>query len=151
MMLCLLAARQATAEPVLRAYAGANGVWYDGDNPNDFEAGGNLRASLSPHISLVGAGYYGFSHSYLRGSAGLRITATDANDPNFSVGIGMQRHFSSEPDIRPEEWAPDASIGWRPWAATNPRVILIAQAGYGLDTEKAFALAGVRYEFGGER
>src|SRR4249920_1914303 len=112
-MLCAMPASAQTS--VVKAALGAQGVWYD-DNvkPSDFELGGNVRASLSPHISAVGAGYYGFAHSYLRGSAGFRITATEVDDPDFSIGLGMVYNFSSEPSIRPEEWTPDASMGWRP-------------------------------------
>lgn len=146
MLLCATATTPAMAADEIFGFAiGANGVWFD-DNaePSDFEIGGNVKASLSPHFSAVGAGYYGFGHSYLRGSAGFRVTATDVNDPTFSLGLGMQYHFSSEPNIRPEEWAPDASVGWRPWTS-QPRVILVALGSYGMDTNQATLMAGVRY------
>jgi hypothetical protein len=140
----------APPEPIFKLYAAANGIWYDGDPtlPPDFEIGATGRASLSPHISGVGSLYYGFDNSYLRGSAGARITATDVNDPNFSIGVGIQYYFSSENDIRPQEWAPDVAIGWKPWPQTMRRLIVGALGTYGLDSKKALLLAGVRYELG---
>lgn len=152
-LFCGLACRDARAaspgDVVVRFAAGANGIWFDDSaNPSDFEAGAAARASLSPHFSVVGSGYYGFAHSYLRGSAGIRVTATDVDNPDFSIGLGVQRHFSSEPALRPEEWAYDASIGYRPWPETNPKVTLIAQGGYGIDSNQASYLAGVRYTLG---
>lgn len=145
-LLLVAAPVHAQAPSVVKAAIGANGVWFDDTaKPSDFELGGNVRASLSPHIAAVGAGYYGFSNSYLRGSAGIRITATDVDNPDFSVGLGMQYNFSSEPSIRPEEWTPDASIGWRPWPAEMPNVILVAQGSYGLDSNTAYVIVGARY------
>ena len=39
------------ADPVFHVYAGANGAWFDDNaNPSDLEGGGNVVASLSPHI-----------------------------------------------------------------------------------------------------
>ena len=149
--LCLIAllltlAVPASADEVLKFYAGANGAWFDDSaKPSDFEIGGNARASLSPHISLVGSTYYGFGNSYLRGSAGGRITATDVNDPNFSVGVGFQYHASSEPATRREGWAPDVSVGWKPQPEQWPAVILVAQGSYMLDGNDTSLLVGVRY------
>lgn len=146
----LVAGMAAAGEPVLKAYAGANGVWYNAAvdaSPSDFELGGNVRASLSPHISAVSAAYYGFGHSYVRGSVGARFTATDVDNRWFSVGLGIQYHVSSEPDIRPEEWAPDVSIGYVAWPEKAPDLVLIAQSGYGLSSKEAFVMAGVRYCF----
>ena len=147
-----MGARLAHSEEVVHVYAGFNGVYFDGVHPlpDDFELGANASASLSPHISAVGAGYWGFSHTYLRGSAGARFTASNPDDPNFSVGLGAQYHFSSEPDIRPEGVAPDASIGWIPWSVSMPNVILIAQGQYFLKANQASAIIGVHYRFGGE-
>lgn len=145
----LLWASVAGAEPVLKAFAGVNGVWYQSESaalPSDFEVGANLRASLSPHISGTGALYYGVNRSYVRGSVGPRFTITDVLDQNFSIGLGLSYHFSSEASIRPEEWAPDVSVGWRPWPLA-PKVILVAQSSYGLDTNQLAILAGVRYAF----
>jgi len=145
----------AAGEAVPSVAIGGNGVWYRGDLslPDDFEFGANGALSASPHISAVGAVYYGVEHSYLRGSVGVRVTATDVNDPNFAIGIGFQRHMSGEPNIRPEEWSPDVSIGWRPSPLNMPRVILAFQAGYGLDSEQTWLTAGIRYALnvGGER
>lgn len=147
--LCLCFAAEARSEDPLRAYAGINGVWYDDDaRPADFEAGGNLRASLSPHISLVSAAYYGFERSYLRGSLGGRITATDVNDPNFSIGIGMQYHASTEPAVRPEGWAPDVSLGWKPQPERWPAIVLVGQAAYLTGQDEVLVIAGVRYDLG---
>lgn len=142
-------------DEIVKAYAGVNGIWFDSAAPSvypsDFELGGTLRASLSPHLSLVGGAWYGIEHSYIRGSIGARVTATDVEDRNFSVGFGIQRHASSEPSVRPEEWAPDASVGWKPYPYQMPRVVLVAQGSYGLTSGQASALAGVRYEIGGGR
>lgn len=132
---------------VIKVAVGANGIWFD-DNakPSDFELGGNIAASLSPHVAVVGSTYYGFDHSYVRGATGFRITSSNVEDPNFSVGLGMQYNFSSENDIRPQEWTPDASLGFRPWPEEMPNVILIAQGSYGLDSNRAYVIAGVRYK-----
>lgn len=148
----LLLAAPAHAGIVWRAAAAANAITFDAvaPKPNDVEVGGNLAASLQPHISAVGALAYGFDHSYLRGSVGARFTASNVDDPNFSVGLGMAYHVSSEPGIRPEGWAPDASIGWRPWPVDAPRVNLILQGQYQLEANQASAIMGVRYEIGGQ-
>jgi hypothetical protein len=135
---------------VVRVFAGANGVWYGGDLalPEDFEFGTNAAASLSPHISAVGGIYYGLEHSYLRGSIGARVTATDVQDQDFSIGVGVQYHASTEPVIRPEEWAGDVSVGWRPYPQNMPRVILVGQGWYGFESEQLGGLVGVRYHVG---
>lgn len=139
----------ANSDPVLNVWAGANGVWFDDTaRPSDFEAGGNVAASLSPHISLVGAAYYGFGRSYLRGSVGARITATDVDNRDFSVGAGLQYHASSEPSVRPEGWAPDVTVGWRPSPERWPAITLIAQAGYLSTQNEAVGIAGIRYNLG---
>lgn len=128
-------------------YGGANVVWFDNDaRPSDFEIGANARAALSPHIALVGSTYFGIDNSYLRASLGTRITATDAYNQNFSVGFGIQRHFSSEPALRPEEWAPDVTVGWKPWPISAPKLSLGVQGQYGLSSTTAAILAGVRYK-----
>ena len=149
-LLALAVSTVAYAEPVLKGYAGVNGVWLDSPIalhlPADFELGGNVRASLSPHISGVGAAYYGLNHSYLRGSGGVRFTVTDAANADLSMGLGIQYHFASEPSIRPEEWAPDVSIGWRPSPVNAPKLVVIGQAAYGLDSGRVTTIAGVRYQ-----
>jgi hypothetical protein len=131
---------------VVQVYAGANGIWFDGPDgpPGDLELGGAARASLSPHMSLVGGGFYGVNHSYFRGSAGLRLTVSDVDNPNFSVGVGLQYQASTKPSIRPQEWAPDVSIGWRPWPSLD-RVTVGAQASYGMDSNRAYLIAAIRY------
>lgn len=136
----------AQAKDVIKVYAGANGIWFDGPSPapSDFELGGNARASLSPHISVVGSGYYGLGESYFRGSGGVRLTATDVTDPDFSVGIGLQYQASTKPSIRPQEWAPDVSVGWKPFAQI-PRLTIGAQGSYGLKSNKAYLIAAARY------
>ena len=152
LLLLLLLPAVAGADVVSAFYGGANGIWYDDQaEPADFEAGGSGSLSLQPHISLVGSGWYGFSHSYFRAAAGVRVTATDVDDSNFSVGIGIQYHASTEPTIRPEEWCPDASIGWKPWPTDQPKLIVIAQGAYGLTSNQAQAMAGLRYLWGGSK
>jgi hypothetical protein len=137
-------------ESVVQAAIGANGIWYKDDaRPSDFEIGANARASLSPHISAVASSYYGFVNSYVRGAIGARVTATDIEDPYFSIGLGLQYHLSSEPAIHAQEWAPDVSVGWVPWKARLPLVSLVGQAYYGMTTNQAYVVAGVRYSLGG--
>jgi hypothetical protein len=125
----LFMAGHAQADEVLKFALGANGVWYDNEtSPADLEVGGNARAAFSPHIAAVGAAYYGLDKSYLRGSAGVRFTVTDVQNPNFSIGVGVQYHASSDPNVRPEQWCPDVSVGWRAWPEQLPKVLLTGQA-----------------------
>lgn len=148
-LLLLLFASPATADQVFKAYLGANGMWFDHETqPSEFEAGVTGRASLSPHISLVGSGWRGFENDYWRGTFGARVTATDVANPNFSCGIGIQRQISSDLDLHPEEWIPDASIGWRAWPLKMPHIVLVAQGGYGLTTTDAHLTVGARYSLG---
>jgi len=127
--------------------AGANGAWLQGPDaafPQALEAGATASSSLSPHISLVGSGFYGFKENYERYSAGARVTATDVADPNFNVYLGVQYRGGSKDSVRPNEWAPDAGFGWKPnknW----PRVIVGADAGYGLQSNKVLAIVALRY------
>lgn len=149
LFLTLAAPAMAQGQEVIKFALGANGAWYDNEaRPTDFELGGNAAASFTPHLSAVGAAYYGLEHSYLRGSVGFRITSTDVNDPDFSVGIGFQYHASSDPAVRAEEWAPDVTVGWRAWPEQLPRVVLVGQASYGMDTNQAALLVGARYALG---
>jgi hypothetical protein len=150
LVLMLLAAPAAAQEKVFAVYGGANVISFDGvaELPRDFEIGGTGRASLSPHISLVGSTFYGIDNSYLRGTAGVRITATDVDNRDFSVGLGAEYQASSEPDLRPEEWTTTVSLGWRPWPDTQPKLILGAGGFYGLDSNQAGALFAVRYLIG---
>jgi len=156
LLAAVLIAAPASAEiPQIKFYAGAQGAWYDNASlPSDFELGGTAKASLQKHLSLVGSSFYGINESYLRGSAGVRYTvAQDAtDDPNrsdFSIGIGAQYNVSSEPEIRPEEWTGDVSVGWRPWPADMPALILVGQSSYGFTSEKVNAILGIRVELGG--
>lgn len=140
------------AEPVARFYAGANGCWFDNEaSPGDFEIGGSGRTSLSPHISLVGGAWYGLGESYLRGTLGGRVTVSDVSNPNFSIGTGIFYQASSKVSVRPQEWAGEVSLGWRPYPATMPRVVLVGQGSYGFDSDQASALVGVRYSLGYEQ
>lgn len=137
---------------VVRFAVGVNGAWYDEEAyPSDFEVGGTARASLQPHLSLVGATFYGVNESYLRGSLGARYTVTDVDNPNFSIGVGAQYNVSSEPAVRPEEWTGDVSLGLRPWLADMAWLILIGQGSFGFDTGKMVAYVGARAEIGGTR
>jgi hypothetical protein len=137
------------AGPAMNAAVGAHGVFYD-DNlrPSDFEIGGATAAALSNHLAVVGSTWFGVDESYLRGSLGLRATATEPTDESFAIGVGIQRQACSEPSIRAEEWQGDVSVGWKPWPTTQPRLIVALQGFYGLDTGEAGALAGLRYALG---
>ena len=130
-------------------YAGANGVWFDGANAPGptLEAAGNASMSLSPHLSLVGAVGFGLTKTYVRSSGGIRVTATDVDDPNFSVGLGVQYHASSVKELGRSEWCPDVSVGLRPWPQKWPAISLTALGWYGLDSKSAGCDAGARYAF----
>lgn len=143
----LVVAPVAQAADVVAIHAGANLISFDGaaNLPTDFELGATGRASLSPHLSLVGSGWFGFDGSYLRGTGGVRVTATDVENPDFSVGLGMEYWASSEADIRPQEWVATASLGYRPWPESMPKLVLGVQGGYGIESDQAHVLAAVRY------
>ena len=143
-------ATAADLSEVVKVAAGVNGVWWDGPGtafPADFEAGGSARASLSPHISAVGGVYYGFDHSYIRSAVGGRFTVTDVDDPHFSVGLGAQYHMASESEMRPNEWAADASFGWVPSPEHWPNLVVVGTGSYGLRSSRAWASLGIRYAF----
>lgn len=139
----------ASTNGVVAAHVGANGVWFVDADPYqaDVEAAGTLSASLSPHVSLVGGAEWGVCNSYVRGQAGARITVTDVNDPNFSIGVGAQYRMASKAVLRPNEWAADVSLGYRPFPVEYPRLSLVAQGWYGFDTHRAGALVGARWRF----
>lgn len=142
------------ADPVVSIYGAANGSWWDGVKalPDDFELGGTASASLQPHLSLVGNGFYGLNNSYLRGGVGVRVTATNVDDPDFSIGLGAQYHFSSEPSVRPEGLGYDASMGWRAWPNDLPNLTLILQGEYypaATESPGMAVHAGVRLLLGG--
>lgn len=153
LLLLLIAAPAWSAEPIFKAYAGLNGVWFDSQEdikyPSDLEGGAVIRASLSKHISAVGSTFYGFDKAYVRAALGARVTAVNADSPDLSVGLGIQYHVSNDESVRPQEWAPDASVGWRAWPSQAPNLVLVAQGSYGLESQQAQVLAGIRYELGG--
>jgi hypothetical protein len=132
----------------VRVYAGFNGAWNDGPEtafPSDFEGGGRATASLSPHISVGSDVYYGFRNSYVRWSVGPRFTVTDAEDKDFSVGLGAAYHGGSEASVLPQEWAADASFGWRVAPEAFPRLIVVGQGTYGFTTSRARGVLGLRW------
>jgi hypothetical protein len=143
-----LSLNTAQADPVLTPYLGLNAVAFDGASklPSDFEAGGGGSISLSPHISAVGGAWYGLGESYLRANIGGRITVSDVNEPNLSMGVGVSYNASSKPSVRPQELCGDAVIGWRPYPQTAPKVTLGASASYGFESTHAFLTLAVRYQ-----
>lgn len=122
---------------------GGGGVWVDDGNGPEFrdaEAVGRGAVSITPHISGVAGLAYGVDRSYLRGSAGFRLTATDANNKDFSIGVGISRHWTSEPGSGMDEAAGEAAIGWKPIPARS--FILTGLAAYGIDTgRRLFSVA----------
>ena len=140
----------AHSDEVLHYALGVNGYWADAVTPvpDDIEGGLHVYASLSPHVMAVGSAAYGFQHSYQRGSIGARFTASNPDNPWFSVHVGGQYHFSSEPAIRSEGFAPEAAIGWVPWPQTQPAVVLTALGSYNIEANRASLTAGIRYELG---
>lgn len=127
---------------------GVNAVWLDGPGsafPADVEACGAGKASLSPHLSAVASLSYGFSHSYLRWDGGFRATATDVDNPNFNVYLGIRYRGGSTTAVQPSEWAPDAGFGWKPSPERFPQVIVVGDAGYGMTSARTLAYLGVRY------
>jgi len=123
---------------------GAQGAWFSGgddqEDMGDIEATGRGALSITPHVSVVGGAAYGFSNSYLRSSLGVRLTATDVNDQDFSVGIGVARHFRSEPGPL-DEWCAEAGLGWKP--LTSSSVLLTASSAVGLDSGRRLFTLGV--------
>jgi hypothetical protein len=142
-----LIANGATAASIWQAASlgvGGQGVWVDAGNfPafRDAEAIARASIGITPHVNIVGGVSYGVDKSYLRGSGGVRLTATDVNDPNFSIGIGISRHYASEPGAGLDEAAGEASIGWKPFASS--KVLLTGLAAVGLDTGRRVFSAGV--------
>jgi hypothetical protein len=144
--LALAGYQSAHADPVLTPYVGANSISYNNNIASDFELGGGGSASLSPHISAVGSAWYGVGHTYLRGTIGARVTASDVNDPNFSIGIGGQYNASSKPDLRQEGWDGDVTLGWRPYPEKWPQAALVAQGAYMFsEPNNVYLMLGVRY------
>jgi len=138
----------ATFGQVVRVAVGANGAWLDGAGaafPVEFEAGGTAATSLSPHISAVGGLHYGFAHSYFRWNGGFRVTATDVDNPDFNVFLGIQYRDASKSAVGPGEWAPEAGFGWRPAPALWPNVVVGGNAGYGLQSNRVVSYLALRY------
>ena len=122
---------------------GGQGAWFSGgdqEDMGDIEATGRGSLSITPHVSVVGGLAYGFDNSYVRSSVGARLTATDVADQSFSVGIGVARHFRSEPGPL-DEWCGEAGVGWKPLASSN--VLLTSSAAYGLDSGRRLFTIGV--------
>lgn len=146
-LLAVLAGSAQADKIVYSAGLAGQGVWFsENARPSDFEGGVKGAASLSPHISAVGSALFGFQHSYTSGKAGLRFTVSDAENRDFSIGVGIQRQFSSEPALRPEGWRPDVSLGWKPWPQ-SPRVLLTALGDVGLEDGEPSVAAGITYRF----
>lgn len=134
---------------IVHVYTGANAAWLNGPDvadPGDVEAGGSASASLSPHITLVAGSFYGFTHQYVRWDGGVRITATDVNNPNFDVYLGARYRGGSKAEVQPNEWAPDAGFGWRPSPARFHNITLGADAGYGLQSKGVLSYLWARYQ-----
>lgn len=128
--------------------AGVNGVWLDAVSDPGLEASGNAAMSLSPHLSLVGGLSAGLgTDSYLRSTVGVRVTATDVDNPDFSVGLGIQYRNTSDPNRGPSEWCPDVSVGLKPLPMRFPSVALVGQGWYGMHSDVAGCLIGLRYNF----
>lgn len=146
LLICLAVPSHADIWNAASLGIGAGGGWLvqSGENTEaNFEATGKGALSLTPHVSFVGSIAWGFQDSYLRGSVGARITATDVKDETFSVGIGVSKHLASEPGHSLDEWAGEAAIGWKPFARSE--FIVTALAARGFDSGDAFVTAGVVY------
>jgi hypothetical protein len=129
-------------------YLGANGVFLNnGPFNSDVEGQFNGKVSLSPHLTAVGSADYGVINRYWRSAIGGRVTSTDVENPNFSIGLGVQYRTYGMKAMGPNEWAPDVSVGYRPWPKQLPRVIVGAQGWYGLSSEKAGMELAARYQF----
>lgn len=149
LMLCASSAW--AEEQYVKIYAGFNAVSFDGSvtkPPSDYEAGASARASLSPHLSLTGSAWKGLARDYSRATFGARLTATDVNEPDFNVFLGGDYQASSNKALRPQEWQAGAGFGWRPWK-THKKVVVGAEADYGISSKIVSALAALRYELGG--
>lgn len=145
---------KAHAEMVPRLYVGSHVAFINGGNA-EMELGGSASASLSPHISAVASAYHGLEHNYWVPRAGFRVTATDANNRKFSVGIGLEYQLKGSEQAGPKEWCSVASVGYRPWDgyADNGKpkkldpLVLVAQGSYGNSSQIARTLVGARWAF----
>jgi hypothetical protein len=133
--------------PVVGVNAGLNATSFDGAQalPSDFEAGGTASMSLSPHLSVVGSGWYGLGRDYVRGTGGARVTSSDVSNTNFNTFFGLEYQGSTKESVRPREWVPVAGFGLRPWPQKWPRIIVTGEGGYGLTSKQAHAYLGLRY------
>lgn len=141
-------ARSATLSDMFGAYAGVNAAWLQGPDvafPVDVEGSGNVKFSLSPHLSATGMLAYGFSHSYLRYDADARVTATDVNDPNFNLFLGIGYRGGSVAAFEPGEWAPNAGFGWRPSPESAPWLTIVGKSSVGLVSHNTITYLGGRY------
>lgn len=146
--LCALAFPALSGPQPVNVAAGINGAWLDGPGaafPADFEAGGTAWSSLSPHISLVGGGFYGFSHSYFRYQGDARLTASDVLNPDFNTYLAIRYRGGSTAAVQPAEWAGCAGFGWRPSPQTYPNLTLGGDAGYGLTSNRVLVYLSARY------
>lgn len=158
--LAVLWPRQAKADVnVLKLYAGANGAWLsgaDGSAPHDLEFGINGRASIQPHLSIVGSVYRGVSDGgYTLPKVGGRFTVSDVENRDISIGIGAQYQWPSNGRPGPKGWIGDVTLGAKPWAGAKSiasRAIVILQGEVALEqpangeTRPAGARLGLRYE-----
>lgn len=137
---------QASGKGLLSINAGVNGLWPSGQDiafPNAFEAGATASSSLSPHISLVAAGFRNVSEGLWRGDAGVRVTASDVERSDFNIYLGALYRGGQDD---PTEFAADAGFGWTPLASC-PALIIGADAGYGLDSHKLLSVVALRWRF----
>ena len=144
--LCFLAGLAFSA-PLVKASVGVNGVWLDGPQaswPNDIEAGATASASFSPHLSLTAGAFHGFENRYNRFELGPRATVTDVDNKDFNAFLGIKYRGGSKDAVNPNEWAPDAGFGWKPFPGL-PRFVVGADAGYGLKSQRVLATLALRY------
>jgi hypothetical protein len=127
---------------------GGQGRWLDQGTATpsrDFEAAANGALSLTPHVSVTAGVAYGIDGQYVRGQTDARLTATDANDPNFNVWLGGGWYFSKHESDGLNEPAAKAGLGWR-FLRDRP-FVLGATAAYGLDTGRRCVTISAVYAF----
>lgn len=149
-LLVLLAWPAHAGKALLYGSVGANGAWLTGPAaawPADLEAQGNVWASISPHMDLYANGVYGFTHSYLRGEGGVKVTATDVENRNFNLYLKVGYRGGSIDALQPAEWAYGAGFGWCPLPEQFPRFLIVGDAGQGHTTDRTIAYLGGRYYF----
>lgn len=148
---CFLLAPPARAgSPLLYGSVGGNGAWLTGVDaswPADFEANGNVWASLSPHIDVGADAQYGFSHAYLAGSGWVKVTASDVDSRDFSLFLSAAYRGGSIAAFQPSEWALGAGFGWVPSPERFKRFLITGRAERGQRTGGVIARLGGRYYF----